>query len=97
MFHPLRNAAVVLLALLFTGQVRAQERYYLIMFGAQRPGISNPKYTHTFAVFAKVTGELPQLRCPEAGNRAGTRLLLLLRSMGVRLDFPTPDRSGGLL
>src|SRR5581483_681827 len=46
--------AAVALLLLAVPAAPAQERYYLIVFGAQQ-NPPNPNYSHSFAIFAKAT------------------------------------------
>jgi hypothetical protein len=67
----------------------------MAVFGSQRPGLNRAKYTHSFAVFVRVTGE----GCP-AGPRlvevfaiswlpvdGSVELRLLLPQPGVNLDL----------
>ena len=53
----LRAALVGLVSLLaVTGNLRAGEDYYLLMFGSQRVP-ANPDYAHSFATFVRATWE----------------------------------------
>jgi hypothetical protein len=58
----LRGLAV-LLTLASVGTARADEAYFLLVFGSQRTP-PNPDYSHSFATFVKVTGEGPCLENP---------------------------------
>jgi hypothetical protein len=54
----LRATVVLLLAELFPTAARADEFYYVMVFGSQR-SLPAPNYAHTFAVFVKATGSGP--------------------------------------
>jgi hypothetical protein len=58
-FQPVKMAGLFAL-LLLTGNVRGDELYYMLVFGAQRH-VNQPKHAHTFATFVKATGTGPNL------------------------------------
>jgi hypothetical protein len=45
------------LVALYPDQAGAQESYYVIVFGSQRPVINQPDHTHSWAVFVRVVGD----------------------------------------
>jgi hypothetical protein len=85
--------AIVTLMLLAPAAARAQDRYYLWIFSSQsEPKL--PKYTHTWAVFAR-TGCLNGQRKVEAFTISWMPATLNIRTYavrpepGVNLDLPT--------
>jgi hypothetical protein len=47
---------LALVACLMPTDARANERYYITLFGSQRPVINNPNFTHSFALLVKTVG-----------------------------------------
>ncbi len=92
--------AVALLTSSAAGRARAGERYYLLVFGSQRPNvIATP--SHTFATFVKVTdaADAPGAPCLEAHtiswlyrNIEGRHVARLLPEEGVNMDLHTTLR-----
>jgi hypothetical protein len=52
-----RLLALTVLLTAAAGHARAEEACFLALFGAERPGLNRPRYTHSFAAFVKVTGD----------------------------------------
>jgi hypothetical protein len=58
-----RPAGLVVLALLAApAPSRAGDLYFMTVYGAQRPVINLPRYTHTWATFIRLSGEGCELR-----------------------------------
>lgn len=51
-----------LAALAVPGEATAADYYFMTIYGAQRPIINRPRYTHTWATFIRVSGEGSDLR-----------------------------------
>jgi hypothetical protein len=79
-----RRGLAALLALLCVGTVRADEGYFLLVFGSQRTP-PDPNYSHSFATFAKVTGEGPCLEnpCLEAHTISWLPASLVIRTAAL--------------
>ena len=79
--------AAWLLAGLALGQPAAapvcQDVYYVVVFGAQRPGLKAARYSHSFATFVHLA--------PGGGLEAFT-ISWLPRSARVKPLFPVPER-----
>jgi hypothetical protein len=96
--HNLKPFAAGLLALLFLqpGRAAAQERYYLWVFSSQStPKL--PRYTHTWATFAKVTDcggkrYVEALTISWMPANLNIRPYALLPEAGTNLDLPTTLR-----
>jgi hypothetical protein len=56
--RPAGGALALALALALPGAARADEHYYVLVFGSQRSP-PNPNHSHSFAVFVKATGRGP--------------------------------------
>jgi hypothetical protein len=81
-------AAGLALALLAPASpARAGERYYMIVFGAQR-GLAEPQYTHSWAVFVRACGEGP---CPDAYRLDAYVVSWLPQTMEIRLLALRPE------
>jgi len=83
----------LLLAAMLTGatlsSVQAQDCYYVVVFGAQRPLLNNPRHTHSFATFIHTRADGPTEYftiswLPVDGNIRPSAL------------FPEPGRNWGL-
>jgi hypothetical protein len=59
----LRSTCLIVLALLASPPaLRAGDVYFMTVYGAQRPVINQPRYTHTWATFIRLSGEGCELR-----------------------------------
>ena len=66
---------------------RAGERYYMIIFGAER-GVFEPQYTHSWGVFVRACGEGP---CPESYRLEAYVISWLPQTMEIRLLALRPE------
>lgn len=82
-------AALVLLILSCAATARAEEQYFLVVFGSQTR-ISRPKLAHSFATFVKVTGP------PSACRFESHTISWLPETLDVRLLRFRPERGGNL-
>jgi hypothetical protein len=80
--------AVLLLTMAGAAPAPAAEWYFLAVFGSQLPEVNRAKYTHSFAVIVRVTGEL----CPGSPHRTDAVTISWLSTDGeVRVARALPE------
>jgi hypothetical protein len=80
--------ASVSLAGLHPNAARADEAYFVVIFGSQRPIISQPNHTHSFATFIRLTGDLCQ---PASAQLEAFTISWLPQTMEVRVFAFRPE------
>jgi hypothetical protein len=65
----------------------AQESYYVIIFGSQRPIINQPAHTHTWATFIRVVGDPAKPQKVEPYNVSWLAATMIVRPLAL---FPEP-------